>query len=73
MRDALSRADDMTGRLIDGLTDWALASFAGWVVLAYLAELTHAPVQPFLVIWLVLLLPIAGLMWWKNFLYPAHR
>jgi hypothetical protein len=64
VRDALSRADDMTGRLIDGLTDWALASFAGWVVLAYLAELTHAPVQPFLVIWLVLLLPIAGLMWW---------
>lgn len=64
MRDALSRADDMLGRLIDGISDWALASFAVWVVLAYLAELTHAPVQPFLVVWLVLLLPVAGVQWW---------
>jgi hypothetical protein len=64
VRDALSRADDTLGRLIDGLTDWALASFAIWVLLAFVAEVAHAPVQPFLVFWLVLLLPLAGLLWW---------
>ena len=64
MRDALRRADDTTGRLIDGLTDWALAGFAAWVLLSYLATITRAPVQPFVVLWLVLLVPIAALQWW---------
>lgn len=67
MRHWVGRADGALGRLIVGVSDWALAGFAVWVFLAYVATVTHAPVQPFVVLWLVLLVPIGvGQWWWRR-------
>lgn len=71
MRDSLRRVDHGVGLAIDGITDWALAMFAAWVVLAYLAMIAHAPVLPFLIFWLVLALPIGVLLWWLRRPAPA--
>lgn len=50
-----ARPPSPVARVVDFLSDWAVAGFAAWTLLCYLAILTHAPVMAITIVWLCVL------------------
>jgi hypothetical protein len=62
-----SPTPSVIARVLDGLSDLLVASFAVWTLLAFLAMAAKLPVEPVVAIWLFLTVAgVVGVIWWRR-------